>query len=156
MTGRRFVVTLLVSIAPAMLGASLSQAEPLDKASCAKLAVERTKLLTPEMQAALDRGPDWVKKNLDETKIDRVRQFLSVEEMIQFRCRGGGVAKKPVEANAAGTSASIPLPDRNPTRLRQAQAEGAGKPAEAEIAAKPSQALADSDKTPPGKAKATR
>jgi hypothetical protein len=148
MTGRPVVVTLLMS-AVASLGATMALAAPLDKESCAKLQGERKQLLTPEMQAALERGPDWVKKNLDEKKIERVRQFLSVEEQIQFRCRGGGVDKKEIEANAAGASptgpSTVPLPDRNPNRPSQAKSDS-----------KPSQALADSDKTPPGKAKATR
>ncbi len=102
MTGHPVAVVLLM--AAASLGVAEACAEPLDKESCAKLQGERTQLLTPEMQAALERGPDWVKKNLDEKKIERVRQFLSVEEQIQFRCRGGGVDKRQIEANAAGAS----------------------------------------------------
>lgn len=148
MTGRALAAVLLIPAAT--FGATGAIGEPLDKASCAKLALERKDLLTPEMQAALDRGPDWVKKNLDEAKIDRVRQFLSVEEQIQFRCRGGGVDKTQISASAGSAAAApgtAPLPDRNPSRLGQKQPESVPKP---------SQALADSDKTPPGKAKATR
>lgn len=151
--GEAFALALFVPAA--FLGAAGLSAEPLDKESCAKLNSERKQLLTPEMQAALERGPDWVKKNLDEKKIERVRQFLSVEEQIQFRCRGGGVDRKAIEANAvpdaSGGTVSVPLPDRNPKR----QAATTVKPA-TESTSKPSQALADSDKTPPGKAKATR
>ena len=55
--------------------------------------IERKKLLTRDMQAALEHGPDWVKDHLNDEEIDRVRHFLSVEEQIKFRCRGGGVAK---------------------------------------------------------------
>jgi hypothetical protein len=115
----------------------MAVAEPLDKEQCAKLQVERKKLLNADMQAALDRGPDWVKNHLTEEAIGRVRHFLHVEEEIQFRCRGGGVVRpKPV---------SVPLPDRKP-KLESATGEDT----------KPSQTLADSDKTPPGKTKATR
>jgi hypothetical protein len=153
MTGNPLMVALLISAAS--LASATALAEPLDKEACAKLQIERKVLLTPEMQAALDRGPDWVKKNLDEAKIERVRHFLSVEELIQFRCRGGGVNKKQLEANASGGLApgttSVPLPDRNPSRVTQAT-----QSAQTEVDSKPSQALADSDKTPPGKAKATR
>jgi hypothetical protein len=115
----------------------MAVAEPLDKEQCAKLQVERKSLLNADMEAALDRGPDWVKKHLTEEAIGRVRNFLHVEEQIQFRCRGGGVVKpKPV---------SVPLPDRKPKR-ESATGEDT----------KPSQTLADSDKTPPVKTKATR
>jgi hypothetical protein len=130
--------------------ATLAPAEPLDKESCAKLQIERKKLLTPEMQRALEHGPDWVKDHLNDESINKVRRFLSVEEQIVFRCRGGGVAKIPAKApekpSEDGGSATVPMPYRNPTRAAAAQSDDG----------KPSQALADSDKTPPGKSKATR
>ncbi|MGB2931047.1 MAG: hypothetical protein WBE08_03605 [Methyloceanibacter sp.] len=132
-------MAILVSAAVTGLG-SVAVAEPLDKESCAKLQLERKQLLNKDMQAALDRGPDWVKENLTEEAISRVRHFLKVEEHIQFRCRGGGVAKQVTKATA------VPLPDRKPAPPSTASDDEA----------KPSQALADSAKTPPGKAKATR
>ncbi len=153
-------IAVLVSVAASVI-ASVAAAEPLDKQSCASLQSERTRLLNTDMQAALDQGPDWVKKHLTEEAIGRVRHFLSVEEQIQFRCRGGGVARseakptdakpadaKPADAepaNATDANATVPLPDRKPAPPSAARDDG-----------KPSQALANSDKTPPGKAKATR
>ena len=127
--------------AAALLAGAVASAEPLDKESCANLQIERKKLLTRDMQAALEQGPDWVKDHLNEEAIDRVRHFLRVEEKIQFRCRGGGVAKVP----AKSTAATVPLPDRKPAMPAAESGDG-----------KPSQAVADSDKTPPGKSKATR
>ena len=44
----------------ALLAGAVASAEPLDKESCANLQIERKKLLTRDMQAALDQGPDWV------------------------------------------------------------------------------------------------
>ena len=128
------------------LVAAAAVAEPLDKNSCTNLQVERSKLLTRDMQAALDQGPDWVKTHLNDEEIEKVRHFLSVEEQIQFRCRGGGVAKVPEKSTVASPedAATVPLPDRKPT------------PAAEEDEGKSSQAVADSDKTPPGKSKATR
>jgi hypothetical protein len=148
---------LIFAAAPFAGGVAIAIAEPLDKESCANLQIERKKLLTREMQAALEHGPDWVKDHLDDESIGKVRRFLSVEEQIVFRCRGGGVAKVPAKApetpseDAEGTgdvgdTAIVPLPDRNPTRPAAAQGDDG----------KPSQAVADSDKTPPGKSKATR
>ena len=133
--------------AAALFAGAVATAEPLDKESCANLQIERKQLLTRDMQAALEQGPDWVKDHLNEAAIERVRHFLSVEEQIQFRCRGGGVAKVPAKSTDAApdNAATVPLPDRKPTMPAAESGDG-----------KPSQAVADSDKTPPGKSKATR
>jgi len=131
-------LALLVAVMVPVWG-PIAAAEPLDKESCSKLQVERKQLLNADMKAALERGPDWVKNNLTEEAIGRVRHFIEVEEQIQFRCRGGGVAKPVVKAD------EMPLPDRKP-KLESATGDDT----------EPSQALADSDKTPPGKPKATR
>lgn len=146
---RRQALAVLLSVAGPFAGTiAVAIAEPLDKESCANLQVERKKLLTKEMQNALEHGADWVKDHLDKESIDKVRRFLSVEEQIVFRCRGGGVAKAPAKANESPleNAGNVPLPDRNPTRAAAAQSDDG----------KPSQAVADSDKTPPGKSKATR
>jgi hypothetical protein len=159
----RFIAVALLAAGPALLGAA-ALAEPLDKEACLKLQGERKKLLTPGMQAALDHGPDWVKNHLDSVEIEKVREFLSIEEMIEFRCRdGGGIAKamqaatknpdgvtlpdrKPPPPGVTATGADgTPLPDRNPTAAQLTPG-----------AANPSQTLADSDKTAPSKTKATR
>lgn len=156
MSLRLNAITLLVAGTTPLIGA-VAVAEPLDKQSCANLQNQRKQLFNADMQAALDQGPDWVKKHLTDEAIERVRRFLDVEEQIQFRCRGGGVDKpvakpidtKPTDTKApdgtAADAASVPLPDRKPTPPSKADANG-----------NPSQALADSDKTPPGKSKATR
>ncbi len=141
---RFIVVALLVSSPIAVLGMR-ARAEPLDKASCASLAVERKKLLTPSMQAALDRGPDWVKDHLNDADLEKVRQFLDIEAKIAFRCRGGGVDKKVMAVRPADTD-TVPLPDRKPTL----------EPATTTTDSSSSQTVADSDKTAPSKNKATR
>ena len=146
---RRRALAVLISVAaPFAGGIAAAIAEPLDKESCANLQIERKQLLTREMQKALEHGPDWVKDHLDDGSIGKVRRFLSVEEQIAFRCRGGGVAKVPAKATETPPqdASTVPLPDRNPTRAAAAQSDDG----------KPSQAVADSDKTPPGKSKATR
>jgi hypothetical protein len=144
---RRLRVLVVLASAALPLAGTVAMAEPLDKESCANLQVQRSKLLTRDMQAALDQGPDWVKVHLNDEAIDRVRQFLSVEEQIQFRCRGGSVAKVPANSidPTSRNTETVPLPDRKPASLAAESGDG-----------KPSQAVADSDKTPPGKSKATR
>ena len=142
----RFIAVALLASSLAALLAVRAAAEPLDKDACANLQLEQKKLLTPAMQAALERGPDWVKDHLNDQDIERVREFLEVEEMIKFRCRTGVPKPKPPAPPPAPVSAEgVPVPDRNPNRE-----------ATAAVDAKPSQTVADSDKTPPGKSKATR
>jgi hypothetical protein len=179
-TSRRDVVMpLLRFIAVALLTGSFAvlltraQAEPLDRESCLDLERQRAKLLTREIKTALERGPDWVKDHLHTGEIERVREFLAVEEMIEFRCRGGSVVKQT--AIPAGGEA-VPLPDRKPEPPQGATTvESADTPRPAAASAdmplpdrkpgaagpvmgdvEPSQALADSAKTAPSKAKATR
>ena len=161
---------LLAAAAP--LGASDLAAEPLDKESCAKLQIERKKLLTPEMQRALEHGPDWVKDHLNDQDIEKVRQFLVVEEKLIFSCRDGGGVAKALQ-NALTNPDGVPLPDRKPTSLSAvadppAPAKAAGEPemplpdrnptaaqtATANVTS--SQTVADSDKTAPSSTKATR
>ena len=158
----RFIAMALLTGTLAALPGGRVSAEPLEREACLKLQADRARLFTREMKVALERGPDWVKDHLNTGEIEKVREFLAVEEMIEFRCRGGGVAKQaatpasvedmtlpdrrpdPPQGTAVG-SADIPLPDRKP---------GAATPSVADV--EPSQALADSDKTAPAKTKATR
>ncbi|HET7211187.1 MAG TPA: hypothetical protein VFI85_05515 [Methyloceanibacter sp.] len=171
----RFMAVALLTGGFAVLVSARVQAEPLERAACLELERQRTKLLTREMKAALERGPDWVKDHLHTGEIEKVREFLAIEEMIEFRCRGGGVVKQtaaPASGEAmplpdrkpdppqgttavesadlpqpgtAAASADIPLPDRKPVSAAPAMGD-----------VEPSQALADSDKTAPAKAEATR
>jgi hypothetical protein len=171
----RFIAMALLTGTLAALPGGRVFAEPLEKEACLKLQADRARLFTREMRVALERGPDWVKDHLNTGEIEKVREFLAVEEMIEFRCRGGGVVKQaatpasaedmplpdrrpdPPQGTAVGSaetpqpstpaagSADIPLPDRKP---------GSTTPSVADV--EPSQALADSDKTAPAKAKATR
>jgi hypothetical protein len=163
----------LIAVMPlaACVVASLSvsaPAAPFDKEACDKLKVEEKKLLTREVQEALSRGPDWVKAHLDPEKIEQVRQYLTVEESVMFRCRTGGIKivlplppplpdRKPAVPMVSASTAAIPpttpaaiatantgtpLPDRKP--VLDAAAE-----------TKPSQTVADSDNTAPSEIKAT-
>ena len=81
---RRQALAVLLSVAGPFAGTvAVAIAEPLDKESCANLQIERKKLLTREMQAALEHGPDWVKDHLDDRdRSARSGGFLSVEEQI--------------------------------------------------------------------------
>jgi hypothetical protein len=160
----RCIAVALVAVSMTVWFGVTAMSEPLDRDACLKLQGERQKLLTREMQAALDRGPDWVKDHLDPADIEKVRKFLDVEAMIEFRCRNGGVVK-PSETAATNDSDVAPLPDRKPAPPSDVAAgdsgtplperkPGSSPPASADVSA--SQTVADSDKTAPPKTKATR
>ena len=153
----RSIAVALLAASPAVSFCTPAVAEPLDKTVCNSLENERQELLTPKMRAALEQGPDWVKDHLNDQDIEKVRQFLVVEEKLIFRCRDGGVplpdrkptslsavADPPAPAKAAGEP-EMPLPDRNPTAAQTATANVTS-----------SQTVADSDKTAPSSTKATR
>ena len=103
----RFITLALSALCAVALLSAGATAEPLDREACKTLKAERKSLLTRELKAALARGPDWVKENLHSTdEIEKVRQYLLVEEKAAFRCRTDGVRipkPKPME-----------LPDRKP------------------------------------------
>ena len=163
----RFIAVALLAGTFAVLPGARSRAEPLDREACLELERQRSKLLTREMKAALERGPDWVKDHLDTGEIEKVREFLAVEETIVFRCRRGGVTKPAQSAATSPTDAqSVPLPDRKPDPPPSTVATGApdmplpdrkpGSASSATADVEPSQTVADSDKTAPAKAEATR
>jgi hypothetical protein len=103
----RFTTFALFAACSAAALGTAARAEPLDRAVCKTLKAEQKSLLTRELKAALARGPDWVKENLHSSdQIEKVRQYLLVEEKAAFRCRTDGVRipkPRPME-----------LPDRKP------------------------------------------
>lgn len=106
MTKLRPIAVMLVVLGFA-LPTGTAGAEPLEADECKALKSEKEALLTATVQAALKRGPDWVKDHLhDQDKIEQVRQYLLVEEKVAFRCRTNGVRiPKPLPPS---------LPDRKP------------------------------------------
>lgn len=107
-----------------------AQADPLEAEECEALRVQQNTLLTPTVQAALTKGPDWVKDNLhNHEQIEQVREYLSVEEKVAFRCRTDGIKipkpeppslpdrKPPIPTYVvAGVAATSLMPLRNPSR----------------------------------------
>ena len=129
MTKLRSIAVMLVVMGFALPNGA-ARAEPLEADACKALKSEKKTLLTATVQAALRRGPDWVKDNLHEhDKIEQVRQYLQVEEKVAFRCRTNGVRiPKPQPPSLpdrkpkiptfvlAGVDATSLIPLRNPSR----------------------------------------
>jgi len=134
----RLIATALIAMGLIAPFGPASVAEPLEPAECKALQGQKQTLLTKTVRAALTRGPDWVKEHLhDEEQIEKVREYLRVEEKVAFRCRTDGVRipkrlppplpdrKPPVPTYVAegetqkilaGMAATSLLPLRKPTR----------------------------------------
>jgi len=106
MPSLRLIAIALLAACPAVLPFAAA-AEPLEADECKALQQKKQLLLTPQIKSALKRGPDWVKEHLhDYAEIEKVRQYLHVEEKVKFRCRTDGVRiPKPMPP---------PLPHRKP------------------------------------------
>jgi hypothetical protein len=102
----RAVTLLLAGFAVATFAGGSAVALPLDEEACEELKAEHDAKLTPEIKEALEHGPDWVKTNLDTAKLDKVRDYLLVEERLEFQCRKGRYIKKYWDI--------VPLPIRRP------------------------------------------
>ena len=86
----RFIAVAVLTAVPLS-----AVAEPLDKDSCVGLQRQRNKLLTREMQAALDRGPDWVKTHLNPEELEQVLLPPARDELLERlgdRCLLGALA----------------------------------------------------------------
>ena len=81
--------SLLLLVALLGAGAALTQAQatPLDAEACAKLMVEHGALENTGAEQTLLKGPEWAKANLTPDKINQIKRFIELEELIQFRCR---------------------------------------------------------------------
>ena len=101
---RLSAIALLAAFTAVPLSAG---AEPLERDECKALEAQKRTMLTPKIKTALKQGPDWVKEHLhDAAEIEKIREYLQVEEKVAFRCRTDGVRiPKPLPP---------PLPDRKP------------------------------------------
>lgn len=107
MSKLRLIAVALLATSAAAPFSTATHAEPLERGECKALQGQKQALLTSGVKAALSRGPDWVKEHLHkQEEIEKVREYLRVEEKVAFRCRTDGVrVPKPMPP---------PPPDRKP------------------------------------------
>lgn len=80
-------LVLLVALLGGAAALSQARASPLDADTCNKLTVEHGTLENAGVEQSMAKGPEWAKANLPPEKIEQVRRFIELEELIQFRCR---------------------------------------------------------------------
>ncbi|MGD9868129.1 MAG: hypothetical protein AB7U38_09060 [Hyphomicrobiales bacterium] len=68
------------------------QAKPLGADECKARITEHDELVSKGAASLLDKEPDWVKTNMTEGDLKRIRRLLEVEDDIRFRCIGMEVA----------------------------------------------------------------
>lgn len=115
-------------------------ATALEPDACQTLQIKKRSLDFPALAQALERGPEWATANLKPEEMDKLREFLTVEEQLMFQCRGGG-RRRP--ASTATSPSVAPLPTRKPT------SPGGPPPAVPAEVAVPAEAPAAAEVSPP-------
>lgn len=67
-------------------------AKPLSPDECKARLTEHTDLVSKGAASLLEKEPDWVKSNMTEADLNRIKRLLEVEDDIRFRCQGVDVA----------------------------------------------------------------
>jgi hypothetical protein len=55
-------------------------------AECDKLRAESTTLISRGVPKLMEKGPEWAKANLDQTKLADIKRMIEVSEQLTFRC----------------------------------------------------------------------
>ncbi len=63
-----------------------SFAAPLDKNSCAKLALEMQNMKMLEVDKLMEKGPSWAAAHLSSADLSLVKQYIDLDEQLKFRC----------------------------------------------------------------------
>lgn len=108
-----------VVIATVMVGISAEEAsaKALTAEACAALEAELQVMVADGLVQTVEKGPEWGRANLDPAGLERVRQFLSLEERILFQCKITD-RKPPARVAKKGSKRTkgIPLPVPKPGR----------------------------------------
>lgn len=136
--GRRAARTLPYIIVSVIYWASTanfstSRSEPLDKAACIELAAEKEKYIKSGIEQTFKKGAEWAKANLSEASLQQVKEYLTVEEKLLFRCpnlKGKARAALPkatakIVAKSTPTTAKKTLTITIPLPVRPSRSENA-------------------------------
>lgn len=93
----RNVTAVVAGVIVLVMGAHRADARPLKKDACDALVHERKKLATLGAEKAIIKGPEWTKANMPAQAMEHVRRYLTVEEMLLFRCKGVKASTLPLQ-----------------------------------------------------------
>ena len=85
----RFASSALALSASACLSVCAG-ASPLDKSTCAKLALEIQNLKALDVDKLMENGPAWAAGHLSPGDLGLVRQYIDLDEQMRFRCSAPG------------------------------------------------------------------
>ena len=70
--------------------ATVADASPLDKAACAKIALDLQNLRALDVDKLMANGPAWAADHLSAADLAVVRQYIDLDEQMKFRCTAPG------------------------------------------------------------------
>ena len=82
----RLLAFTLAFCAPAIS----ADASPLDKAACAKIALDLQNLKALDVDKLIANGPVWAADHLTAGDLALVRQYIDLDEQMKFRCMAPG------------------------------------------------------------------
>lgn len=110
-------------------------AEPLGEKECARLLAEQHALIRIGVKKHMARGPEWAKANLTESDLNLIKRFISVDEMLKFRCPPPNKVADAAKLRKRRALAAIPpLPARRGIPEKGAKARKPGAQARPEKA----------------------
>jgi hypothetical protein len=121
------VLVCAVLLGGAACGANFAFAEPLDKDACAQLAAERDSLTKMGVKDNMAKGPEWASANLPASGLDLIKRYITVEELIKFRCRAAGVAHSASAVKARKKHARRRAAKKKEAKKREAKKREAKK-----------------------------
>lgn len=106
-----------------VLAALPVQGEPLSEERCGRLQIERQALVALGVENNMAKGPEWAKVNLTDSDLNLIKRFISVSELLKFRCpplnelavgavpekRGGMVVVPPMPVRRAIPEKRMPI-----------------------------------------------
>ena len=119
MRGPAFLVIALLAASPAV-------GSPLSKAECGALKTQYDALVADGAKSDMDHGAAWAHANLTPDRLGKVKQLISLEEQLSFRC------------DLLVTARPAMLEHKKPTAVKDDNA-----------AAKPAKTSSDADPTKP-------
>jgi hypothetical protein len=67
-----------------------TMAAPLDKAACARLALDMQNMKALEIDKLMEKGPAWAASHLPAADLSLIRQYIDLDEQMRFRCAAPG------------------------------------------------------------------
>jgi len=82
--------TFVAAFAVLALLPHTAAAAPLDKNTCAKLALDMQNMKALDIDKLMEKGPAWAASHLPAADLSLIRQYIDLDEQMRFRCAAPG------------------------------------------------------------------